>query len=77
MHKIDAKSLIGARGGRCYLLVSREAGPNPRGRREAEEPKPMSAAALRRMIDRIAPLCLTTLMFGLVATFAAVGLVGV
>lgn len=37
----------------------------------------MTAAALKRMFDQIAPLCLTVLMFGLVATFAAVGLVGV
>jgi hypothetical protein len=37
----------------------------------------MTARALKRVINRIAPACLTTLMFGLVVTFAAVGLIGV
>jgi hypothetical protein len=37
----------------------------------------MTVRALKRVIDRIAPVCLTTLMFGLVVTFAAVGVIGV
>lgn len=56
--------------GDCYLTCV-----PPHGRARKEETQ-MTASPLRHMIDRVAPLCLTTLMFGLVVTFAAMGLAG-
>ena len=45
--------------------------------RRPPEDLAMTARALKRVINRIAPACLTTLMFGLVVTFATVGVIGV
>lgn len=50
--------------------------PLPRGARETKGVCVMSLATMKRLIDRLAPAALTTVMFGLVVVFAAVGVAG-
>ena len=61
----------------CYLTLVQTDTPLPTGSPQKLQVCVMNLSILQALVQRVAPLALTTAMFGLVVAFATVGVVGV